>query len=369
MSSNYKEMLSSAIEDVISRKEKEYDRCKEAKKLVRNAEKICLYGMGRFFRDYVQHIARYDFICDGNPEKWGDSYDGKTCISIEQLVAIDNVIVIVMLGEYQAAMEMLENKGLQCVFFGDLFKNVYDERYDKVWFESQKELIVESVDLFADEKSKDIYVNAICNRISPKRACKTYHQMEEKGEYFHSGLISFSENEVYVDVGAYDGDSLTDFVHAVSGKYRKIYAFEMDRINYQKLVEKGKKFENVFVYPYGVGKEQTEVTYEPNGTGTVISENASERARIVSLDEILEDEIVSFIKMDIEGAEVDALQGATNLIRRSNCNLVVSVYHKISDFWEIPILIKKINPQYHLYLRHYTAVAWDTDCYAVLEGE
>jgi hypothetical protein len=83
------------------------------------------------------------------------------------------------------------------------------------------------------------------------------------------------------------------------------------------------------------------------------------------LDDILNGEIPTFIKMDIEGSEPDALIGATNRIKESQPVLAISVYHKQSDIWEIPLLIKSLSDNYSFFLRSHRDESWDLVCYAV----
>lgn len=87
-------------------------------------------------------------------------------------------------------------------------------------------------------------------------------------------------------------------------------------------------------------------------------------AHVVKLDDIFKNRQVTFIKMDIEGAEIPALSGAEELIRRQQPKLAICVYHKTSDFWEIPLLLKEIVPRYTLRLRHHATVnCWGTVLY------
>ena len=88
--------------------------------------------------------------------------------------------------------------------------------------------------------------------------------------------------------------------------------------------------------------------------------------KTVRLSEHLRDEPVSFIKMDIEGAEIAALKGAAELIRRRRPDLAICTYHSISDLYEVPLYIHSLVPEYRLYLRHHTPVHYETVCYAVI---
>lgn len=86
---------------------------------------------------------------------------------------------------------------------------------------------------------------------------------------------------------------------------------------------------------------------------------------MVAVDDIIEDHEATFIKMDIEGAELNALIGAEKTIRKSRPKLAISVYHKRRDIWEIPMLLLKYNPDYRFYLRCYSFTGNDTVLYAI----
>ena len=85
----------------------------------------------------------------------------------------------------------------------------------------------------------------------------------------------------------------------------------------------------------------------------------------LALDDLLEYKQASFIKMDIEGAEIDALTGAQRTLARDRPILAISAYHRASDLWTIPRLIKSMAPEYDLHLRRYAEDCWELICYAI----
>ena len=102
-----------------------------------------------------------------------------------------------------------------------------------------------------------------------------------------------------------------------------------------------------------------------------IDESGTEIVHAVPLDLFLERESIreriTFLKMDIEGAEVQALQGAARTVRETKPTLAVCVYHRLSDLWRIPLYLHELVPQYKLYLRHYTDMPTETVCYAIIK--
>jgi len=95
-------------------------------------------------------------------------------------------------------------------------------------------------------------------------------------------------------------------------------------------------------------------------------ENDSNRLPVISIDDFCHNhDIPTYIKMDIEGSELGALEGAQQVIQTAKPKLAIAIYHKATDLWQIPLLIKRFNNDYRLFLRHYTPEIIDTVCYAL----
>ena len=98
----------------------------------------------------------------------------------------------------------------------------------------------------------------------------------------------------------------------------------------------------------------------------IIDSKQSVPINVLSIDDFMKDkEAPTFIKMDIEGSETEALLGAKKIIKKYKPKLAISVYHNATDLWKIPLLIKSLNNDYKIYLRHYSNEIMDTICYAV----
>jgi len=189
-------------------------------------------------------------------------------------------------------------------------------------------------------------------------------------QYFDA--FSPNGNETFVDCGVLDGDTVYDFARWSLGKYRKIFAFEADKDNYEKCKVNLSKLQDVVLYNLGVWDREETLSFNNTATGfSGILENKQQAAKdnvitikTCALDEILKGEEITFIKMDIEGAELKALQGAAKIIREQKPKLAVCVYHKPEDMWEIPDLLLELNPDYHFKIRHYGPSAYETVMYA-----
>lgn len=362
----YKIQLEHAVDRAIRDHFDRFDYCQHVKERKQEAETICLYGTGKYFRDYVQNIDRFDYVCDSDPGKWGQYFEGKKCLSPDQLEQIPSPVVFIMAGYYQEIQDYLNDRGIENYYFGDLFLNVYDTKYPPEWFEDNRQEILDTLCLFADEWSKKVYANVICNRIAPKFAELSFHEMEEKGEYFQTGLWSYDDRECFVDAGAYNGDSICSFLETVGGAFEAVYGLEPDPENFEQLLRRVELSEDsrIHLIRKGISDRQELVRIVQAGGGSHIGAEGESVAEMDCLDTILGDRKVTFLKMDVEGLEQQGLTGAERLLRTWTPKLAVSVYHRLEDLWKIPKMLKEINPSYQFYLRHHTAVAWDTDLYA-----
>ena len=97
-----------------------------------------------------------------------------------------------------------------------------------------------------------------------------------------------------------------------------------------------------------------------------INEKGLEKIKTISIDEMLDGDKATYIKFDIEGAEMAALEGAKKTIQKHKPKLAISIYHKEDDLWKIPFYIKEKYPWYRLYMRHYTSVTTETVLYATV---
>ena len=183
-----------------------------------------------------------------------------------------------------------------------------------------------------------------------------YLQVMEEGnftDYFDLDIVRCSENEVVCDLGAYTGDSALNFIQTY-GKYKKIYCYEIT----ENILETAKKnlrgFHDIEFRNKGVGAQNGRM-YVKEGRvdatrNTVENYDTGKEIEVVSLDNDVADK-VSLIKMDIEGAEQQALLGCRRHIKEEHPKLLISVYHNNEDIWKIPRMIDNMDKDYHFYLR------------------
>ncbi len=212
-----------------------------------------------------------------------------------------------------------------------------------------------------------------------------------KEQYFDV-FPPLNDQEIFVDAGCYDGQTATTFFDWCKGIYSKSYAFEpsvsmVEKIQ-KNLNEKGIQNYQIINKAVWSGKEtlyfNIDMKNDSSPAGHVCESHthththtadsfsvdytckSSEFAvEAISIDEVLEGEAVTFIKMDIEGSELEALRGAKNTILKYRPRLAICIYHKPEDIYQIPEYILSLHPDYQLYIRHYTTGIGETVLYAV----
>jgi len=226
--------------------------------------------------------------------------------------------------------------------------------------------------LLCDDISREVFLNQMRFRIMPNigyiRAA--YELSSKHSQYFDTDIFHFSKDEVIVDCGGYIGDTTEEFI-ARCPDYRNIYVYEPFAENFHKCCTNLAKFDRLQIRHAGVGRQSSRMLFSGDGSaGSFLSLNTqsdddAEEFCIISLDEDIK-EPVTFIKMDVECFEPDAIRGAAEHIKNDSPKLAICLYHVITDLWEIPKTINEINPNYDYYLRHYCEEDnWEYVLYAI----
>lgn len=222
-------------------------------------------------------------------------------------------------------------------------------------------------DLLADDFSKQVYQSAILYRQT--RNPKDAPPFSRNDQYFVSSIVPLGTEEVFVDCGAFDGDTMKAFRKASHNRYKQIICFEPLE-KYHRILTKRGKGKHVTAICAGVYKETTTLSFHDSGKGSAfVSDTREETSRVPvrAIDDTPECREATFIKMDVEGSELDALKGARETILRNRPKLAICLYHHHGDFIHIPNWIHSLVPEYKLYVRHHSASINETVLYAIPE--
>lgn len=318
---------------------------------------------------------KLDFFCDNNKAKAGkkDPYGyGVDVISLEELCKHkDETAVIIPTRYYKEIYQQLKSLGFSMVDRLLATKQEIDEFLKKSNRNAVIENLERTIDILADEESCRLLVRLIQEWVTNEYVYGQTDDLFTEPQYFPEEIIINDPGEVYVDCGAYTGDNIMDFLKFSKGNFQKYYAFELSTKNYQELQknvsEKWTEYADRFVLENrGVSDSTGVIKYEEHDEGSQIGAGGNVDGEIVTLDDYFSlEEKVTFIKMDIEGVEMQALRGATRTISRNLPKLAICIYHKPQDLWEIPQFINKSWGQYDIFIRHHTDLLNETVCYAV----
>lgn len=212
--------------------------------------------------------------------------------------------------------------------------------------------------LLCDEVSKEQFYKLVNFKLSYDLAhLKGFVSLEHK-QYFESFLDLKEEGEIFVDIGGFDGYTSQEFIRRYP-QYHSIHLFEPDARNLSIAKDRLKGFKNISFYQLGLSNKKQTLRFNASGSSSKICKDGSVMIDVDRLDDVM-NKPVTFIKMDTEGAESDAIEGAGKIVKKYHPKLAICVYHKVCDFWKIPEQIFSIRDDYDVYLRHYTESIYET---------
>jgi FkbM family methyltransferase len=184
----------------------------------------------------------------------------------------------------------------------------------------------------------------------------------QKDQYFEP-FLTLGPESVFYDVGAFDGETSVQFARR-AGVYKEIHVFEPIASTCEKAKKNLDEFPDVHLHQFGLGAEYGEFKFESNGSASRPSDSGNELCVIKPLDSVrLTDP--TLIKVDIEGAEMDFLHGASKTLERARPTLAIACYHDPEHIWSIFEFVSKVLPTHAVYLRHYTEGFAETDLFFV----
>lgn len=233
--------------------------------------------------------------------------------------------------------------------------------FDEAFLSENREKINFAYKLFADDFSKEIYkgyVNFLYGgELDTLSAITT-----PESEAFEKILI-LGDEETYIDIGAYRGDTVDTFRKYSGDSYKAIICAEPDSKTYAKLTEHCKNLNNFKAFNAAVTDADGVVGFSSlHGRQSAVGgENLTDSVSLATLCENVEP---TYIKIDSEGCEYSILNGGRSILEKFSPKLNVAAYHRSEDVFELAILINSINPDYKIHLRHHPYIpAWDTLLY------
>lgn len=238
-----------------------------------------------------------------------------------------------------------------------------EELFDLQYFFENRDKLEQAFSFLEDGQSKKTFLCHVNFKISGKiqylKDCGTPAE-----EAFR--ILALSDREVYIDAGAYTGDTVLEFVQRVTG-YERIIAVEPDMKNFKKLAANTAGLKQLECLRLGLHSQKGEIPFAFRaGRNSSFDAEGNKTVAVDSIDNILNGNPATFIKLDVEGQEMEALLGAEKTMAKYKPKILAAAYHRSPDLFEIPLFVKKARPDYRVYMRHYPCVpAWDTYYYFV----
>lgn len=331
---------------------------------------LVLYGMGlgaeKIMSELEQRGMRADDIFASDEFVRGHSFKGYKVLRYSEVCEKykDFNVVLCFASRIDEVIDRIaEIDGEHTVFApdvpvagGGLFTREYitenGEKFEKAY------------SLLADEESKRVYKDILNFKVSGKIKYLLSSFCDKSKVY--SDILNLNENEEIIDLGAYDGDTIREFTAATGGKYKHITALEPDKKSYKKLLKNTDGMKNISTLNMGVWSKRDTLIFDAEA-----GRNSKLSAEGVSVEVTDIDSLniaPTFIKMDIEGSEMKALEGAEKTIKKYLPKLYICAYHRNEDLFALPLKINKLSEKYKIYFRHSKYIpAWESNFYCVAE--
>ena len=380
-------------------------------------KRLVIYGAGSFAKElYLTlkfHNIDIDCFCDKDTNKVGTKLLDKNIISVDELVDKykDELIIIGINNDQKQIVEELVKLGFDknnlvgCKTEENYFLSMYGmigtqavlneiKAHDiEKFFYKEEDEILQAYEIFKDNMSKELFLMKMALFVSGgdyflfKDFIKSFSlpykkfrhlgisKVTEDFYYFNNDVLSIKNNEVYVDVGAFDGDTILEFVkYCQQNKlnYKKIYGFEPDEKCLQLLKNNTKGIDSLEIIDKGLWEHTTTLSFTISEdaiheqAASIDKRNlADKKIKVVSLDDFFQNKKITFLKMDPGGNVIpNIIKGGKNILKRDKPKMAVGAYHSVKSLYEIPLMVKEIVPEYEIYLRHGTYHLSDTDMFA-----
>lgn len=350
----------------IKEKQSTWDKLKEEKR------PIFIYGMGdgalKIMSVFREKGISLSGIFASDDFVRGHSFEGYRVHKLSEIenMVDDFVVVLAFAAGYQSIVDKIHSIAERHTLYVPDVPVAGSGLFTYEYCVQNAVKLQQVYDSLYDDYSRKVYANIINFKISGDISYLSSVTTSKSSIY--KEIIKPNLNETYVDLGAYNGDTIREILEFTRGKYAGIYALEPDRKNFKKLSKFVDGMPHVFAHNAAAWCIDTELPFAAKaGRQSAISASSDTMIQARSVDSILGKKTATIIKMDVEGFEREAIWGASQTIARYSPKLMIALYHRNEDIFELPLLIKSINPNYKLYIRHQLYIpAWETNLYATL---
>lgn len=331
---------------------------------------LVLYGMGlgaeKIMSELEQRGMRADDIFASDEFVRGHSFKGYKVLRYSEVCEKykDFNVVLCFASRIDEVIDRIaEIDGEHTVFAPDV-PVAGGGLFTREYITENEEKFERAYSLLADEESKRVYRDILNFKVSGKIKYLLSSFCDKSKVY--SDILNLNENEEIIDLGAYDGDTIREFTAATGGKYKHITAIEPDKKSYKKLLKNTDGMKNISTLNMGIWSKRDTLIFDAEA-----GRNSKLSAEGVSVEVTDIDSLniaPTFIKMDIEGSEMKALEGAEKTIKKYLPKLYICAYHRNEDLFALLLKINELSEKYKIYFRHSKYIpAWESNFYCVAE--
>ncbi|MBC7618344.1 MAG: FkbM family methyltransferase [Candidatus Saccharibacteria bacterium] len=340
---------------------------------------VWIFGAGQFGRDLCVALQRTGHDVAGFVE---------TKPSVTQVLdlplfnwqqwSLNHCAAPLCVGIFNRSMPLDELESLACqngaidVYLPWDFSHVVKQELGwRFWLSDPKRILSQlgalsnAMDRLSDDASKRCLLDIAAFRLGLNTPYASFHHTVN--QYFNPLTLDALQGQSirFVDGGAYNGDTYLELCSLTN--VQEAYLFEPDAANFAHLVSRiDRSARRVQCLPLGLADRYGILSFNAgNGEGASISESGTAHIAVAALDTVLAGYTVDFIKLDVEGAELQALHGARQLIQRSRPVLALSLYHCPQDLWELPLALATMCEDYRFYIRQHFFNSFESVLYAV----
>jgi len=331
---------------------------------------VVIYGMGNGAEKIISVLKEYGIsvsaIFASDEFVRGHSFLGFRVKKYSEICKEFNDfnIVLAFASHIESVIQNIERINKEHKVFAPDVPVAGDGIFTRKYFEENKEKFEAVYNQLADDESRRVYQNIINFKISGKIDYLSESTIADKSSIYNN-ILKLDKNETIVDMGAYDGDTIKEFTDFTGGCYRHIYALEPDEKNFKKLAKNTADMNCITLFNMGAwNKKDTLIFAKKAGRNSKLSASGTP-VKVTDIDSLIDDKI-TLLKMDIEGAELKALEGCKSTIIKHRPKLYICAYHRNEDMFALPLKILEYNKNYKIYFRHSRYIpAWESNFYCI----
>lgn len=299
----------------------------------------------------------------------GHSFRGFKVMRYSEVCELfDDFIIVMCFAVHDKAMlDRVKQMSTEHRLYAPNVPIVDDGVFTREFIEAHDSEFEKAYELLSDDFSRKSFIDILNFKVSGK--VEYLCGCEKAKDEIYSEYLKLNRQEIFMDLGAYDGDTIREFIDFTNGEYEEIIAVEADEKNFKKLTANTAELKNISTYNLAAWDKADILHFEKKkGRNSKLSSHGTVEVKADSVDNILNGKKITVLKMDIEGSEEKALDGAFGTITEHKPKLYVCAYHRNSDMFALPLKIHEMCKDYKIYFCHNPYIpAWESNFYCTVE--